>query len=96
MIFTDSMQVPVGAPHAYTAEKMMDFVYDPEIAAQIAAYVNYVPPVKGAREVLKKDDPEAADNELIFPDLANAHNFKTFSPKEQTDIDNAFQKAIGA
>jgi spermidine/putrescine transport system substrate-binding protein len=96
MIFTDSMQVPVGAPHGYTAEKMMDFVYDPEIAAQIAAYVNYVPPVKGAREVLKQDDPEAASNELIFPDLTNAHNFKTFSPKEQTEIDNAFQKAIGA
>ena len=96
MIFTDSMQVPVGAPHAYTAEKMMDFVYDPEIQAKITAYVNYVPPVKGAREVLLKEDPDVANNKLVFPDLANAHNFKTFTPKEQTQIDNAFQKAIGA
>jgi len=96
MIFTDSMQVPVGAPHAYTAQKYMDFVYDPEIQAQITAYVNYVPPVKGAREVLLKKDPEVANNKLIFPDLAKAHDFKTFSAKEQTQIDSAFQKAIGA
>jgi spermidine/putrescine transport system substrate-binding protein len=96
MIFTDSMQVPVGAPHAYTAEKYMDFVYDPEIQAQITAYVNYVPPVKGAREALLKKDPDVANNKLIFPDLAEAHDFKTFSAKEQTQIDSAFQKAIGA
>jgi spermidine/putrescine transport system substrate-binding protein len=96
MIFTDSMQVPVGAPHAYTAEKMMDFVYDPEIAAQVAAGVAYVPPVKGAREILRKKDPELANSDLVFPDLSNSHNFKTFSPQEVTQIDNAFQKAIGA
>ena len=96
MIFTDSMQVPVGAPHAFTAEKMMDFVYDPEIQASITAYVNYVPPVKGAREVLQKQDPAIANNKLIFPDLANAHNFKTFSPAEEQQIDGAFQRAVGA
>jgi spermidine/putrescine transport system substrate-binding protein len=96
MIFTDSMQVPVGAPHAFTAQKLMDFVYDPEIQAAITAYVNYVPPVKGAREVLQKSDPEIAENELIFPDLSQAHNFKTFSPADEREIDTAFQRAIGA
>jgi spermidine/putrescine transport system substrate-binding protein len=49
MIFTDSMQIPVGAPHAYTAEKLMDFYYDPDIATQLTAYMQYVPPVKGVR-----------------------------------------------
>jgi spermidine/putrescine transport system substrate-binding protein len=96
MVFTDSMQVPVGAPHAFTAEKMMDFVYDPKIAAQIAAYVNYVPPVKGAREILEKEDPAIARNPLVFPDLTNAHNFKTFSPEDEAKIDAAFQRATGA
>ena len=96
MVFTDSMQVPVGAPHAFTAEKMMDFVYDPKIAAQIAAYVNYVPPVKGAREIIAKTDPAIAESPLVFPDLANAHNFKTFSPAEEAQIDAAFQRAQGA
>ena len=55
MIFTDSMQIPVGAPHAFTAEKYIDFVYDPEVQALITAYVNYIPPVKGT-----KDDPAEA------------------------------------
>jgi spermidine/putrescine transport system substrate-binding protein len=96
MVFTDSMQIPVGAPHAFTAEKFMDFVYDPKIAAQIAAYVNYVPPVKGAKAVLEKSDPEIASSPLVFPDLAKAHNFKTFSPEEEAQIDSAFQRAIGA
>jgi spermidine/putrescine transport system substrate-binding protein len=96
MIFTDSMQVPVGAPHAFTAQKFMDFVYRPEIQAAITAWVNYVPPVKGAREIIRESDPEVADNPLIFPDLSKAHDFKTFSPEEEREIDEAFQRAIGA
>jgi spermidine/putrescine transport system substrate-binding protein len=96
MVFTDSMQIPVGAPHAFTAEKMMDFVYDPEIQALITAYVNYVPPVKGTKEILQQSDPEIASNELIFPDLSKTHDLKTFSPKDEAEIDEAFQRAIGA
>ena len=83
MIFTDSMQIPVGAPHAFTAEKLIDFYYDPEIQAAVTAYVNYVPPVKGTKEVLLDKDPEIAENDLIFPDLTNAHNFKTFPPERR-------------
>jgi spermidine/putrescine transport system substrate-binding protein len=96
MIFTDSMQVPVGAPHAFTAQKMMDFVYDPAIQEAITAYVNYVPPVKGVRERLERSDPEIAENELIFPDLSKSHNFKTFSEEDEAEIEAAFQRAIGA
>jgi spermidine/putrescine transport system substrate-binding protein len=96
MIFTDSMQIPVGAPHAYTAEKYMDFVYDPDIAVQITDYVQYVPPVKGVRAKLAKSDPELLKNKLIFPDQAKTHNFNTFSPEDEAEIDAAFQRAIGA
>jgi spermidine/putrescine transport system substrate-binding protein len=95
MIFTDSMQVPVGAPHAFTAQKFMDFVYRPEIQAPITAYVNYVPPVKGAREILEKSDPEIAHNPLVFPDLSKSHDFKNFSAADEREIDEAFQRAIG-
>jgi spermidine/putrescine transport system substrate-binding protein len=96
MVFTDSMQIPVGAPHAFTAEKYMDFVYDPKIAAQLTAYINYVSPVKGVKAELAKTDPEIAENDLVFPDATKAHNLKTFSPEEEADIDAAFQRAIGA
>jgi len=96
MIFTDSMQIPVGAPHAFTAEKLIDFYYDPEIQAILTATLNYVPPAKGTKEVLIAKDPEIAENDLIFPDLTNAHNFKTFPPEQEREIDEAFQRAIGA
>jgi spermidine/putrescine transport system substrate-binding protein len=96
MVFTDSMQVPVGAPHAFTAQKLMDFVYDPEIAAAITEYVYYVPPVKGVKEVLASKDSEIGSDPLVFPDLSKVHNFKTFSPEDEREIDEAFQRAIGA
>ena len=96
MVFTDSLQVPVGAPHAFTAEKLIDFYYRPEVAAQLTAYLAYVPPVKGAREALAKIDPDLAKSPLVYPDLSNAHNFKTFSPEDEAKIDAAFQRATGA
>jgi spermidine/putrescine transport system substrate-binding protein len=77
MIWTDNMLIPLGGS-APTASTYMNFVYDPVIAAQIAAYVNYVTPVKGAKEELAKTDPETANNPLIFPDddtLAQVNQF---------------------
>lgn len=96
MVFTDSLQVPVGAPHAFTAQKLIDFYYDPEIMALVTAYMQYVPPVKGVTEVLKRDDPNIGENKLIFPDQSKLHNFKTFPPKDEAEIDAAFERAIGA
>lgn len=67
MIWTDNMLIPTGGSVA-TASTYINFVYDPAVAAAIAAYVNYVTPVKGAKEELAKTDPETAENTLIFPD----------------------------
>jgi spermidine/putrescine transport system substrate-binding protein len=93
------MQIPVGAPHAYTAEKMIDFVYRPEIQADIAEYVNYICPVEGVQEILAKRSPELARNQLIFPNeetLSNAFIFRELKPDEERQLDEAFQKVIGA
>ncbi len=67
MLWTDNVMIPNGAAHAYTAQVMIDFCYDPKIAAQIEAYVNYICPVKGAAEILLATDPGVAKNPLIFP-----------------------------
>jgi spermidine/putrescine transport system substrate-binding protein len=96
MIFTDSMQIPVGAPHAFTAQKMIDFVYRPEIQVALTEYIQYVPPVKGVREILEDRNPEVAQSELVFPNLEEAHDFKSFPPEEEAEIEEAFQQAIGA
>jgi spermidine/putrescine transport system substrate-binding protein len=77
MIWTDNMFIPTGGSVA-TASTYMNYVYDPAVAAKIAAYVNYVPPVEGAKEELLKLDPEIANNTLIIPDeelLAQLHQY---------------------
>jgi spermidine/putrescine transport system substrate-binding protein len=99
MLWTDNMQIPVGAPHAYTAEKFIDYVYQPEVQAPIEAYVNYICPVNGTKEVIAKTDKELAENPLIFPDdafLADTHIFRGLKPEEETELNDAFQKLIGA
>src|ERR687898_1852189 len=67
MIFTDELLMPANAEHPYAAETMMNYLYDPEVAAKLAAWVNYISPVAGAQEILRKSDPDIANNELIFP-----------------------------
>lgn len=99
MLFSDNMQIPVGAPHAYTAQKFMDFVYQPKIAAKIAAYINYITPVKGTQEELAKIDPELAKSPYIFPDaklLERSYIFRQLNADEERELNDAFQRAIGA
>ncbi len=102
MLWTDNMLIPKGAQHKYTAELMIDWVYDPTIAAQIAAYVQYVSPVKGAKEAIAaSSDPEVAalaQNPLMFPDdatLAKIHIFKALSEAEETSFNDQFSTVIG-
>lgn len=97
MIWTDNMIIPTGGSVA-TASTYMNSVYDPKVAAQIAAYVAYVPPVKGTQEELAKIDPELAKNPLVFPSddtLANAHQFDSAALNNETYIEQ-WQKVLGA
>jgi spermidine/putrescine transport system substrate-binding protein len=99
MLWTDNMQIPVGAPQAYTAEKFIDYVYRPEVQAPIEAYINYICPVNGTKEVLAKTDRALAKNPLIFPDaevFANTYIFRDLKPEEERELNDAFQQLIGA
>ena len=63
--------------------------------AQVEAYVNYIPPVKGTKEELVKIDPEVADNPLIFPRptrLARAQVFRGLTAAEETKYNKAFSR----
>ncbi len=97
-IWTDNMLVPVGSPHKTNAEKLMNHYYDPAVAAEVAAYVNYICPVQGAKAEMEKIDPELAASPWIFPDeqtLAKAKSFRTLTADEETQYSEAFQKVIG-
>lgn len=67
MLWSDNMLIPSTSSHQSNAMAMMNHYYDPAVAAQVAAYVNYICPVKGAQEEMEKIDPALAASEFIFP-----------------------------
>lgn len=98
-LWTDNMIIPNGATHKKNAETWMNFYYDPVNAARVAAYVNYICPVEGAREAMGDIDPSQVDNPAIFPDdetLAKVQVFKALSDSEQASYEGQFQALIGA
>ncbi|MEA2412125.1 MAG: spermidine/putrescine transport system substrate-binding protein [Thermoleophilaceae bacterium] len=97
--FTDNMMMPQKPPHPYAAETMMNYVYDPKVAAKIAAAVNYVTPVDGAKAEAEKIDPKLASNQLIFPSAATrakVHPYVNLTASEERVMNDAMQKVIGA
>lgn len=98
MLWTDNVMIPNGAQHAYTAQVMIDFCYQPAIAAQLAAYINYISPVKGAAEVLIATDPATAKNPLIFPPpeiLAKLHIFNGLNEADEKYFNDQFATVGG-
>ncbi|MEU9701805.1 extracellular solute-binding protein [Streptomyces sp. NPDC047981] len=73
-LWAESLMIPNLAQHKTNAEKLVDYYYEPEVAAELAAWVNYVCPVPAARDVLADSDDEElaalAEDPLIFPDDA--------------------------
>jgi spermidine/putrescine transport system substrate-binding protein len=65
--------------------------------AEVAAYVNYIPPVKGTKDELVKLDPELAKNPLIIPSpdvLSRAQVFRGLSAKDEEKYSKAFQSVV--
>ena len=96
----DNLMIPstASAEGKANAEKLINFYYDPAIAAEVAAYVNYVCPVKGAQAEMEKIDPALAASPFIFPDAAMSSKlsvFRSLTPAEETTWGEAFQKAAG-
>lgn len=97
-LWSDNMLVPIGSTHRANAEKLMDYYYDPAVAAEVAAYVNYICPVQGAQEEMEAIDPELAADTSIFPDdetLATVQVFRSLEPDEETEFSGEFQSVIG-
>ncbi|GAA4075744.1 spermidine/putrescine ABC transporter substrate-binding protein [Streptomyces shaanxiensis] len=73
-LWSESLMIPNLARHKANAERLIDYYYEPEVAAELAAWVNYVCPVPAAQDVLAsaKDEETAAlaEDPLIFPDAA--------------------------
>ena len=96
-LWNDNFLVPIGSPRKTNAETLINYYYEPEVAAEVAAWVNYITPVVGAKEAAMAIDPELAENQLIFPDedtLSQAHIFRTLTPAEEQKYQAAFQSIL--
>jgi spermidine/putrescine transport system substrate-binding protein len=99
MLFTDNMMMPKHLSHPYGAELLMNYYYEPEVAAKVADYVNYISPVEGAKEALLKFDPEVANNPLIFPPddvRKRLYAYPNLSPADERAMQNAMANVTGA
>jgi spermidine/putrescine transport system substrate-binding protein len=97
-LWSDNMMIPSTSHNRLNAEKVMNYYYEPAVAAQVAAHVNYICPVKGAQAEMEKIDPALAKSPYIFPDateLSKAKVFRSLTPAEETTFTTAFQKATG-
>ena len=98
MLWSDNMLIPSTSTHKKNAETLINYYYEPSVAAQVAAYVNYICPVEEAKPELEKIDPALAESPFIFPDeatLAKVKVFRALSADEQTTFQTAFDEAIG-
>ena len=84
-LWSDNMLVPNQATHQANAEKWINYYYEPEVAAKLAAWVNYICPVEGAREAMEKIDPTLVDNPLIFPDEDDLEDTFDFMALNEAD-----------
>jgi spermidine/putrescine transport system substrate-binding protein len=99
MLFTDNMMIPAKAAHPYAAETMMNYLYEPDVAAKLAAYIYYISPVEGVAEIIRSDDPKLATNPLLFPTeeiRKRLHPYPTLSPADERTMQERMAQVTGA
>jgi spermidine/putrescine transport system substrate-binding protein len=67
MLWTDIMAIPVGAEHPLDGIMLMDWFYDPQIAAKLTSWIQSISPVPEAQEILREQGDPVAERELVFP-----------------------------
>ncbi len=89
------MMILAPAQHPAEAEQLMDYYYEPEVAARLAASQLFICPAAGAEAWV---GPALASPEFVFPApelLASAHCFKRLSPVQNSVHTEQFSSVIG-
>ena len=97
-LWTDNMMIPKGAKNKYTAELMMDWVYDVDRAARLANFIYYISPVKGVDTAILKLDPELEGNELLFPPadvVSRLHGQPEYDDATEAKVNELFADLSG-
>jgi spermidine/putrescine transport system substrate-binding protein len=99
ILWTDNAMLPQKPPHPYAAETMLNYCYDPQVAAKNTIAYPYVTPVLGVQQVLEKTDPKLAHDPLVFPsaaDRAKLQGYPQLSPSDENKMVQQMQKVTGA
>jgi len=106
--WTDNMAIPKNAKHPLDAITYMDYVYRPEVAAQLVEGIAYITPVPAAKEQLQAKAAKASGEDrqtledlvqspLIFPseaDTAKLKRYRALSVEEEQVWDGIFQPLV--
>ena len=105
IIWTDNMCIPAKAQHPVDAITYMDYVYQPDIAAMITEWVNYITPVPAAQDVILADAEKAsggdatylkgvAESPLVFPTpdiYERTAHYRVLEPEEEEEWNSTFE-----
>lgn len=99
VLWVDNMAIPQNAPNPIDAHEFMDFVYQPDIAAQIVGWVNYICPVPEAKEILAstKGYESVAKSPLVFPTPemeSNLFRYKILDEEEEQTWNDLFGQVL--
>ncbi len=99
-LWTDNLMIPITSQRRTNAMKLMDYYYDPAVAAELAAWVNYISPVLGAQQELEKSDPELAKSPFIFPteDYIKEHDIqglRALTAEQEAEYGAMWARVIG-
>jgi len=108
LLWTDNMVIPVGAQHPVDAIKLMDYVYRPDVAAEIAEWVAYITPsqcqqdvINDANDARNPDTQKAltalAASPLVFPptgETKDLHSYAPITPEQIPAWTDAFRRFI--
>jgi spermidine/putrescine transport system substrate-binding protein len=93
--WSENMVIPVGAPNTAAALAWMNFAYRPEVAANITAYVEYISPVQGVKEILEKRGSDLAKSEIVFPTDEFTRNCTgQNTPPDLEQVNEAWQNVL--
>jgi spermidine/putrescine transport system substrate-binding protein len=101
ILWVDNMAIPQNAAHPIDAHEFMNFVYEPDIAAQITGWVNYICPVPEAKEILLDSGDKylktVANSPLVFPTPemeSRLHHYKDLDEDEEEQWNDLFGEVI--
>jgi spermidine/putrescine transport system substrate-binding protein len=109
LLWATPLEIPREAAHPRDAHVFLDYVYRPEVAADITEWVGYITPNSAVEDVLLQRADEAknqtrrrfledlASSPFVFPTpemRSNLHTYKILSEEEERTWNDLFEQVV--